>query len=138
MEAGEREAGDGGDEELDVVGLECRIVDDGREGGGVGRVDLGGVLEDFVFHGQLDRVGELEAVAAEELDAVVLPWIVGGGDDDAGLETVGMGEEGDGWGGHDAGGFNAGAGGAKAGGEGGGDPGAGLAGIAAEDDFGIG
>ena len=80
----------------------------------------------------------LKPSRAEELDAVVLPGIVGGGDDDAGLEAVGAGEEGDGRGGHDAGAFDAGSGGAKTGGEGGGDPGAGLAGVAAEDDFGLG
>jgi hypothetical protein len=48
---------------------------------------------------------------------------VRGGDDDAGGEAVGVGEEGDGGGGDDAGGFDGGAAGGEAGGEGGGDPG---------------
>ena len=47
------------------------------------------------------------------------------------------GEEGDGGGGDDAGGFDLRAGLGEAGGEGGGDPGAGLAGVAAEEDFGL-
>ena len=51
-------------------------------------------------------VGELVAVGAEELDAVVLPWVVGGGDDDTGGEAVGLGEEGDGGCGDDAGGLS--------------------------------
>ena len=130
----EREAGDAVDEELNVVVLEGGVVFDRRQRGGIGSVVLGGVVEDFVFHGQLDRVGQLEAVGAEELDAVVAPGIVGGGDDNARLKPMGAGEEGDGRGGHDAGAFNAGAGGAQSGGEGGGDPGAGLAGVAAKED----
>ncbi len=68
---------------------------------------FGGVVKDFVFHGELERVGEFEAVAAEELDAVILPGIVGGGDDDAGLKAVGAGEKGDGGGGDDAGALDA-------------------------------
>ena len=59
-------------------------------------------MEDLVFHRQLDRVGELEAVGAEELDAVVAPGIVRGGDDHAGVEAVRARQEGDGRGGHDA------------------------------------
>ena len=64
-------------------------------------------MEDFLFHRQFDGIGQLEAVRAEELDAVVAPGIVGGGDDYAGLKSVGAGEEGYGRGGHDAGAFNA-------------------------------
>ena len=62
-EACKRKAGNGVDEELDVVGLVGGVVFDGRQGGGIGRVDFGGVMEDFVFHGQFDGVGQLEAVA---------------------------------------------------------------------------
>ena len=136
-EAGERKAGDGVDEELDVVVLIGDVVFDGGQGGGFGRGDLRGVEQDIALHGELERVGELESVGAEELDAVVLPGIVGGGDDDAGVEAVFAGEEGDGGCGDDAGGLDLGTGLAEAGGEGGGDPGAGFAGIAAEDDFGV-
>ena len=63
-----------------------------------------------------------------------MPGIVRGGDDDAGLEAMGAGEEGNGGGGNDACGLDGGTGGAEAGGEGSGDPGAGLASIAAEED----
>ena len=138
VEAGEGEAGDGVDEELDVVVLIGGVVFDGRQGGGIGRGDLGGVMEDFVFDGELDGVGELEAVGAEELDAVVLPGIVRGGDDDAGVEAVlcGRGRRRRGWGRRRRISTLC-ACLAEAGGEGGGDPGAGLAGVAAEEDFGV-
>src|SRR5208283_67742 len=130
------------DEELDIVGQESGIVFNGRNGSGVGRGklgrDQGGVMEDFVFHGQLDRVGKFESVGAEELDAVVAPGIVRGGDNYAGLKSMGAGEEGDGRSGHDAGAFNSGSSGAETGSEDGGDPGAGFAGIAAEENGGLG
>ncbi len=87
-----------------------------------------------VFDAEFGFVGELVAVVGEDLDAVVLPGIVAGGDDNAGGEAVVVGEEGDGGGGEDAGGGYVGTGGAEAGGEGGGDPRAGLAGVHAEDD----
>ncbi len=132
----EGDAGDGFEEEADVVGAvgfvdlgEGRVFGDG----GVGGEDAG----DFVLDGEFGCVGELVAVGAEDLDAVVLPGIVAGGDDDAGGEAVLAGEEGDGGGGEDAGGVDRGSGGAEAGGEGGGDPGAALAGVGAEDDAGV-
>ena len=107
-----------------------------REGGGVGGGGREGVAEDDFFDLEFDVVGEFEAVWAEELDAVVLPGVVAGGDDRAGLELVGVGEEGDSGGGDDAGGGDFGASGAQARGEHGGDPRAGLAGVAAEQDAG--
>ena len=79
-------------------------------------------MKDLVFDGEFDRVGQLEAVAAEELDAVVLPGIVRGGDDDAGLEAVLTREEGDGGSGHNTRALDCCACLAQAGGEGGGDP----------------
>ncbi len=94
------------------------------------------MAEDLFFDGDFGGVGEFEAVGAEELDAVVLPGIVGGGDDYSGGEFVGVGEEGYGGGGDDSGGLYGGASGDEAGGEGGGDPGAGFAGVHAEEDFG--
>ena len=90
--------------------------------------------EDFGFDGEFGGVGELVAVGAEELDAVVCPGIVRGGDDDAGGEAVGAGEEGDGGSGDDAGAFDGGATGGEAGGEGGGDPVGGLAGVHSNED----
>ena len=61
------------------------------------------MAEDFGFDGELGGVGELVAVWAKELDAVVLPGIVRGGDDDAGGEVVRAGEAGDGGSRDDAG-----------------------------------
>ena len=98
-QSGKVEAGDGVEEELDVIGRERGIVFNERQRNGIGRGHVGGMVQDFVFNGQFERIGELEAVAAEELDAVVVPGIVGGGDDDAGAEAVGAGEKGDGGGG---------------------------------------
>ena len=43
----------------------------------------------------LDLVVELVAVGAEELDAVVVVGIVGGGDDDAGVGAQAAGDVGD-------------------------------------------
>ncbi len=53
--------------------------------------ELVDVLEDFGFDLVLDLIGELHAVRSEELDAIVLPGIVRGGDDDAGGKAVGVG-----------------------------------------------
>ncbi len=89
---------------------------------------------DFVLDAEFGFVGELVAVVAEDLDAVVLPGIVAGGDDDASGEAVLAGEEGDGGGGDDAGEGDVGTGGVEAGGQGGGDPAAALAGVGAHDD----
>ena len=95
------------------------------------------MVEDFVFHGELNGVGKLVAVGAEKFDAVVAPGIVRGGDDYAGLKRMGAGEEGDGGGGNDAGAFNACIGGTETGGKDSCDPGAGFAGIAAEKNGGL-
>ena len=50
-EAGEVEAGNAIEEELNVVVLVGGVVFDGRQGGGVGGGDLGGVEQDFALHG---------------------------------------------------------------------------------------
>ena len=121
------------DKELNVVGQVRGIVVDGREAGGVGDLHLSGVVEDFFFHRKLDRVGQLESVSAEELDAVVVPWIVGSGDDDAGVEAVSARKERDGGCGDYAGALDDGTCLAQASGKCGGDPRAGLAGVAAEE-----
>ena len=62
-------------------------------GGGADVLDLAG--EDEVLDAVLDVVGELVAIGAEELDAVVIVRIVGGGDDDAGVGAEGAGDVGD-------------------------------------------
>jgi hypothetical protein len=89
-------------------------------------------MQDLVFHGQFNRICELETVGAEELDAIVLPGIVRSGENDAGLESMRSGEEGDRRGRHNTGAFNVRSRLAQAGGKSGGDPGAGLARVASE------
>src|SRR5580704_3186287 len=96
------------------------------------------MAEDFGFDGEFGGVGEFVAVGAEELDAVVLPRIVRGGDDDAGGEAVGAGEEGDGGSGDHARGFDGGASGGEASGEGGGDPVGGFSCVLTNEDAGTG
>ncbi len=53
------------------------------------------VREDDLFDGRFRLIGELEALAAEDLDAVVLEGVVGGGDDDARIGPHAVGEKGD-------------------------------------------
>ena len=138
MQARQRQARHAVDEELNVVGAVGGVVLDRGQAGRIGSFALRCVMQDLVLHGQLDRVGELEAVGAEELDAVVAPGIVRGGDDHAGLKSMSAGKKGDGRSGHNARALDADAGLTQAGGERGGNPGAGLAGVAAEDHFGLG
>src|ERR1700677_2382064 len=94
-------------------------------------------MEDLVLHGQFHLIGKFEAIRAEELDAVVAPGIVRGGDDHAGAEPMGMREKCDCGGRHNAGAFNAGSGSAQAGGKSGGDPGARFARVTAQNDGGV-
>jgi len=68
-------------------------------GGGVEVVHE--VFQDQLFYLQLRFVGELVAVVGEDLDAVVLIGIVGGGDDDARIGPHALGEKGDARRGHD-------------------------------------
>src|ERR1035441_5365877 len=92
-----------GSEPVFIVGAQARVAGKnlGHEAAFVVLVidELVDVFEDFGFDFVLDLVGELHAVGAEELDAIVLPGIVGGGDDDSGGEAVGVGEVGDAGGG---------------------------------------
>ena len=129
----EREARDGVEQEADVLGA-VGLVYGGR--GGVGGCVGGGAepAEDLFLDGEFGGVGQLVAVGAEELDAVVLPGIVRGGDDDAGSEAMGAGEEGDGGGGDDAGAFDESTTRGEAGGEGGGDPVGGFARVLPDQD----
>ena len=57
--------------------------DGGRRAGLGSDLDLPRRRKISVFDAKLSIVGQFEAVAAEDLDAIVLPGIVGGGDDDA-------------------------------------------------------
>src|SRR4051794_3226784 len=84
------------------------------------------MTEDIGFDLQFHFVRELVAIVAEDLDAVVLPGIVGGGDDDAGGKIAGAGEVGDAGRGDDAGGFGLHAAGGEASGNGLRDPVGGL------------
>ncbi len=133
----EREAGNAIDQELDVVGLERRIVLDSGKTLRIGDLDLRGVVKNLVFHGQFHRVGQLEAVRAEELDAVVLPRIVRCRDHHARMETMRAREKRDRRRGDNARAFNLCAGFAQACGQRGRDPRAGLARVAAEKHFGF-
>ena len=95
------------------------------------------VLEDFGLDFVLDFIGELHAIVAEELDAIILPGIVRGGDDDAGGKAVGAGEVGDAGSGEHSGADEAASGIAQTAGDGFGDPAAGFAGVLAEYDFSV-
>ena len=142
----ERKARDGGEEELDVLDSVGFVDGRGRRHGPIPglRAETWGtrlrcgfeVAEDFSFDGDFGGVGEFEAVGAEELDAVVLPGIVRGRDDDAGGEVVRAGEEGDGGSGDDTGGFDRGTTSGEACGERGGDPVRGFASVLADEDTG--
>ena len=126
------------DEKLNVVGLKGSIVLDGGQGSGIGRGNvLRGVMEDLVFHRQLHRVGQLESVAAEELDAVVLPGIVRGRDDHAGMKAMGARQKGHGRCGHNARALDPRSRLTQSGGQHGSDPRAGLARVAAQDHLGL-
>ena len=129
----EREPGHGGEQRANIVGA-VALIDGGHVQRGEGELVGRGfeVGEDALLEVELGRVGQLVAVRAEELDAVVLPGIVRGGDDDAGREAVRGGEVSDGGRGDDACVFDRGAALGEAGGEGGGDLVRGLAGVHAE------
>ena len=71
--------------------------------------------EDDVLNLTLQGVGELEALTVEDLDAVVLKGVVGGGDDDTGVGVVVHRDPGHGRGGNDAQMKHIGAGGAQSG-----------------------
>ena len=123
----EREAGDGGEQGANILGA-VGFVD--------GRFEIRGsrfealrfeATEDLGFDGEFGRVGQLVAIGAEELDAVVDPWIVRGGDDDASRKFVRASEECDGGRGNDARALDGRAGGNQARGQRGGDPVGGLA-----------
>ena len=129
-----REAGNGGQEEAGVFGAVGFVDGRGLERGKGWGVSVESELpKDFRLNGELGGVGKLVAVRAEELDAVVLPGIVRGGDDHAGGEPVDVSEVGDGGRGDDAGIFDRGSAGVEGGGERGGDRLRGLAGVHAEE-----
>ena len=90
--------------------------------------------EDFGFDGQLGRIGQFVSVGAEELDAVVLPGIVRGGDDDAGGKFVRACKEGDSGSGNDSRAFDRRAAGNQASGQRGGDPVGGLSRVLSDQD----
>ncbi len=88
LQAGQRPV-DGGDEVIDVL----------ADGGGVGGdpADVAPhrplpLLMEVLLDHLLDRVVQLVAPAAEELDAVVGHGIVGGADDDAQVGAEGLGQ----------------------------------------------
>jgi hypothetical protein len=92
--------------------------------------------EDFFFDGEFAGVGELEAVAGKNFDAVVGPGIVRGGDDDAGGHAAGARQKGDSGSGDDAGAVHVDADGGETLGDAVGDPAAGFASVLADDGLG--
>src|SRR5690348_4291647 len=94
--------------------------------------------EDLVLNGEFSRIGKFETVRPEQLDAVVLPWIMRGGDDDTCGETVGVGKEGNSGGGDDTGALDRRSSGSQAGSQRGRDPITGFAGIHAQKNAGQG
>src|ERR1700683_442646 len=134
-EAREVEAGNGGAEELFVVRAifwvgRRRIT--GRRG-----VDALEAAEDFILNAEFGFVGQLVTVTAKDLDAVVLPGIVRGGNHHAGGESVTAREERDGRRRDHAGALDLCAAFAETCGKDGGDPWAGFASIHAKDDAGM-
>ncbi len=125
------------DEELNVVGLQIRTIFDRRQASRIGCGDLRGVMQNLLFHGQFQGIRQLEAVGAEELDAVVAPGIVRGGDDRAGVESMAARQEGDGRRGHNARALDARSGFAQARSKGGRDPRAAFARVAAQNHPGL-
>jgi hypothetical protein len=114
------------------------VVINGGQQGRIGRfVDARGVVKNFILHGLLNRIGQLEAVAAEELDAVVAPWIMRGRDDHAGLKSMCSCKEGDRRSGDDSCAFDAHSCFTQACGESSRDPGARLASVAPEHNLGL-
>src|SRR5208282_3789108 len=109
---------------LDVVGLKCSVVLNRRKRTGVGNLHLRRVMQNLLLHRQLDRIGQLESVAAKELDAVILPGIVRCGNDHAGMEPMSAGEKRDRWRGDHASALRIRPGLTQSGGEGRSDPGA--------------
>ncbi len=59
-----------------------------------GRGVVARLIQDQRLHLGLVGVWKLRPVGLEDLDAVVGVWVVGGGDDDAGVEVVGPGQVG--------------------------------------------
>ncbi len=129
----EREARDGGEEEADVVGA-VGFVHVRRRGLLRWRGRGSELAEDLVLNRELSRVGQLVAVGAEDLDAVILPGIVRGGDDDTCRKTVRVREESNSRSSDDTSVLDRGAPGSEAGGERSGDPTSGFAGVHAEED----
>ena len=115
------------DEVVHVRAAEVRLDDGGRERRGPRLVDVALDLE-------LDLVGELAALAREDLHAVVRPRVVRGGDDDAGVGAELLREERDGRGRDDAREAHEAAGLREAAGQGPDDGARGLARVAAHDD----
>ena len=125
-----------GDEVADVAVAPGDVVDGAADflagGGGDGGLAVDEVLdlEDGLFV-------HLLAVAVEELDAVVVERVVGGGDHDAAVEVVHPRDVGDGGGGGDVHDVGVGAAGHQAGAERVFEHVAGAAGVLADDDLGL-
>ena len=60
-------------------------------------------MQDLVLNCQFDIIGQLEPIAAKELDPVIAPRIVRCGDHDSSIETVRARQKCNGWRRHNAG-----------------------------------
>ncbi len=94
LEAAEAQAARQGRlQRLDIALAGALQADRAAELGGLGQAGIA-VAEHARLDRQLDRVGQLEAVRAEQLDAVVLIGIVRGRDHDAEIGAQGPGQQG--------------------------------------------
>ena len=73
-----------------------------RGNNGTGKSKVLALTLPFLLDGELMRVRQFVAVAAKNLDAIVIPGIVGCGDDDSGRKFVFARQVGDGWSSDDA------------------------------------
>src|SRR5271166_1823226 len=97
LETVEVETRDGGEEKGFVVRAEGRVHRWRGEIRGVWRSHRFKLAEDFVLDAEFSLIGQFVSVAAENLDAVIVPGIMRRGNDDSGGELVLMCEVRDGW-----------------------------------------
>ena len=123
-------------QEVDVILYAGAAHLDAADVRALGQTNVRAVVEDVGFDLVLDLIGQFVAVALEDLDAVELHRVVGGGDHDAGVGMVFADQVGHAGGGDNAQQLYVSADTAQAGGQGGFQHIAGHTGIFADQDFG--